>query len=790
MAKQHGADPVPRSETAACEGRPNGFCLLIFLIFLFLPLPMLAGTLKSMDPHVLNFRLAIGATNWEAGFQERHGWEQSRRWRGLAGQFPSGSMSTGQTKMVWLVGFGALVLLIAYFLRLKAKRRADVQMVARGRAFQEILAGMAADLIATPDCLGTGEMKSWLKPFLRYFGFEWASLFELREEGVRVVPLYSLATESESPVPRALDREESEIADALPNIAVLASDPGEIMGNFHGLKDWLLRHGSHSFAILPLRVDFQLLGVLAFASVQQKSKWPDEWMDELQTIANVFASTMKRKRAEDALRASEELKESILGSFASHVAVIDRTGKILVVNSKWLMFSAENGAGYGPSISPGANYLEECARAAERGDIYGTQALLGIKAVVAGQREYFEMVYPCHSPREQRWFTMVVTPLTRAEGGAVIKHTDITQHRIAESRLRESENRFRFMADTAPVMMWMSGLDRLCTYFNQGWLDFTGRTLHQELGNGWVEGVHPDDLQRCVQTYTKAFDARQKFTMEYRLRRADGQYRWIIDSGVPRFLSDRTFAGYIGCCFDITERKELATARMEFSGRLIRAQEEERARIARELHDDIGQRLALLAIDVQQLDGAVSENESLHDRMQNLWKQINDISTDAGRISHQLHSSKLQLLGLALAVRGLCDDFSKQHDINIEFSCTGVPAQLDSTVSLSLFRVAQEALHNVARHSHARSVKVKLRGNNSEIRLSVHDDGRGFDVDTAFAGEGLGLISMTERLRLVGGDFSIQSDPSFGTRVIARVPLGAQSFPESAPGRQSRDTAA
>ena len=171
----------------------------------------------------------------------------------------------------------------------------------------------------------------------------------------------------------------------------------------------------------------------------------------------------------------------------------------------------------------------------------------------------------------------------------------------------------------------------------------------------------------------------------------------------------------------------------------------------------------------------------LHDRMQSLWKQINDISTDAGRISHQLHSSKLQLLGLALAVRGLCDDFSKQHDINIDFSCTGVPPQLDSTVSLSLFRVAQEALHNVARHSHARSVKVKLRGNNSEIRLSVHDDGKGFDVDTAFAGEGLGLISMTERLRLVGGDFSIQSDPSFGTRVVARVPLGAQSSRRARP---------
>ncbi len=762
---------------------------------------MLAGLLKSVGQQALHFRPAIG-TNWEAGLQRRvSGWEQSWRWRAIAWQSSSGSIVAerlyltweGQNKLAWLAGFGVLqVLVIAYLLRLKAKRRADEQTVARGREFQEILAGMAADLIATPDCLGTGEMKSWLKPFLGYFGFEWASLFELLEDGVvRTVPLYSLATDGASPAPFALDREESEMADELPNIAVLASDPDEIMGNFHGLKDWLLRHGSHSFAILPLRVDGQLLGALAFASVQQKLKWPDEWMDELQTIANVFANTMKRKRAEDALRASEELKESILGSFAGHVAVIDRTGRILVVNSKWLMFSAENGAGFDPSIGPGANYLAACAKAAESGDLSATQALLGIKSVMAGQREYFEMVYPCHSPKEQRWFTMVVTPLTRAEGGAVIKHTDITQHRIAESKLRESETRFRYMADTAPVMIWMSGLDRLCTYFNQGWLDFTGRTLHQELGNGWVKGVHPDDLQRCLQTYTRAFDAQQKFIMEYRLRRADGQYRWIIDSGVPRFLNDRTFAGYIGCCFDITERKELATARMEFSGRLIRAQEEERARIARELHDDIGQRLALLAIDLQQLDGALSGgNEALHDRMQSLWKQINDISTDAGRISHQLHSSKLQLLGLALAVRSLCDDFSKQHDINIDCSCTGVPAQLNGTVSLSLFRVAQEALHNVARHSHARNVKVKLRGNTRQVRLSVHDDGRGFDVDTALAGEGLGLISMTERLRLVGGDFSIRSDPSFGTRVVARVPLGAQSVPESAPGQQSRDTAA
>lgn len=121
--------------------------------------------------------------------------------------------------------------------------------------------------------------------------------------------------------------------------------------------------------------------------------------------------------------------------------------------------------------------------------------------------------------------------------------------------LIESETRFRSMADTAPVMIWMSGPDKLCTFFNKGWFDFTGRTIEQELGNGWVEGVHREDFDRCLEIYAKAFDARQEFTMEYRLRRFDGEYCWVLDNGVPRFDSNGTFLGYIGSCIDISERK-------------------------------------------------------------------------------------------------------------------------------------------------------------------------------------------------------------------------------------------
>ena len=133
---------------------------------------------------------------------------------------------------------------------------------------------------------------------------------------------------------------------------------------------------------------------------------------------------------------------------------------------------------------------------------------------------------------------------------------DISKYKQAEAALRESESRFRAMADTAPVMIWMAGCDRLFNYFNATWLGFTGRTLEQEIGNGWIEGIHPDRRQRCVETYLDAFDARQAFLMEYRLQNRYGEYRWILDKGTPRFDVDGSFAGYIGSCIDITERKQ------------------------------------------------------------------------------------------------------------------------------------------------------------------------------------------------------------------------------------------
>ena len=349
---------------------------------------------------------------------------------------------------------------------------------------------------------------------------------------------------------------------------------------------------------------------------------------------------------------------------------------------------------------------------------------------------------------------------------------DITDRKQAEQRLQESEKRFRLMADSAPVLMWISGPDKLCTDFNQEWLSFTGRMMQQELGDGWMASIYPDDLQSCRFAYIRAFDSRQAFSTEFRLRRHDAQYRWMLNRGVPRFLGNGEFSGYIGCCIDITEQKEAKAAQAELGGRLIQAQEAERARIARDLHDDINQRLALLANGLQELWQIAPERDAIEQKqIGDLWHLTGEIAADVQHISHQLHPSKLHYLGLAAAVRDLCQEFSKLHKIDVECVTRDLSRDLDENTSLTLFRIVQESLRNIAKHSRARHVKVDLCGRPTGILLRVSDDGVGFDARHRRNGEGLGLVSMQERLKVSGGVLTIWSRPSLGTQVEAIVPL-------------------
>jgi PAS domain S-box-containing protein len=345
----------------------------------------------------------------------------------------------------------------------------------------------------------------------------------------------------------------------------------------------------------------------------------------------------------------------------------------------------------------------------------------------------------------------------------------------AETHLRESEERFRLVANTAPVMIWTAGTDRKCSYVNKTWLDFTGRPLEAELGDGWVEGVHPDDSSRCLQTYTEAFNRRVSFELQYRLRRKDGEYRWVLDDGVPRFDPDGTFAGYIGSCIDITERKLAEESLATIGRRLIEAHEAERTWIGRELHDDINQRLALLAIALDRWSHDASTNE-VTEIVRHTRARITEIAQDVQGLSHRLHSSKLDYLGLATAAKSFCRELSEKTKVEIVFQHAGISHTLSKEVSLCLFRVLQEGLQNAVKHSGARSFTVDLQGTEESIELTVADFGNGFEEQEAFTRHGLGLISMRERLQLVHGELSVKSQPGAGTTIRARVPLKTEEY--------------
>jgi len=355
-----------------------------------------------------------------------------------------------------------------------------------------------------------------------------------------------------------------------------------------------------------------------------------------------------------------------------------------------------------------------------------------------------------------------------------------TRRRHAENVVRESERRFRLVANTAPVMIWMSGTDKLCTYVNQAWLDFTGRNFAAEMGSGWVESIHPEDAKACFDIYSQAFNRREPFTMQYRVRRHDGDYRWVLDRGVPRFNDDHSFAGYTGSCVDITDRKLAEEALSGVSRRLIESQEQERSRIGRELHDDINQQLALLAVELDRLD----KNGSTKD-LQGFKRRVMEIARAVEALSHQLHSSKLEYLGLAAAAKSFCKEFSETHNVKIDFTQNGVPRNLPGEVALCVFRVLQEGLQNAVKYSGADHFEVELCGTAADIWLRVRDFGRGFSVDDAMKTKGLGLVSMRERVNLVKGEIVIKSQPMAGTEISMHVPV-----PTAEPAREVTSGAA
>ncbi len=346
---------------------------------------------------------------------------------------------------------------------------------------------------------------------------------------------------------------------------------------------------------------------------------------------------------------------------------------------------------------------------------------------------------------------------------------NLVKHRRVEKSLRRSEEHFRLLSTAAPVMMWTAGPDKVRIDVNRGRLDYTGQAAEPLSGNDWTDAIHPDDRARCLETYTQAFARRETFQAEYRLRRKDGEYRWVLDTGAPRFAS-ASFEGYVGSAVDVTDLKLAALALSSLSRRLMQAYEKERAWIARELHEDLCQRMMALTMRLRSLsDVPGSADGEMRTSVAELCGRFTDLTGEILSISDGIYA-RLDLLGLRTVAMRFCEHLSAERGAVIDFRHNGAPEDLSNDVALALFRVMQEALTNAMTHSAARRVSVSLDGIDDEIRLDVSDDGVGFDPDAAMKGPGLGLIGMRERLMAVGGECEISSRPGGGTRILARVP--------------------
>ena len=284
----------------------------------------------------------------------------------------------------------------------------------------------------------------------------------------------------------------------------------------------------------------------------------------------------------------------------------------------------------------------------------------------------------------------------------------------------------------------------------------------------------PESWDRLKQSVETALRTGTPYELDLQAVRSDGTKLWltsrgeaVVDaSGHPIYLR--------GTTQDITQRKLSEEALMAMSGRLITAQEEERTRIARELHDDLSQRMAVLQIGLEQFkQGMPDISSKAKQQLHTIAETAREVSSDIHSLSYQLHPARLELLGLVASLKGFCGEFSAQHKIDIQFLHSNIPGQIPKDVSLCLYRIAQEALQNVVKHSEAAEAEVELSGQSEEIELCISDSGRGFDVESAKRVAGLGIVSMRERLRLVGGRLSIESEPSRGTRICVRIPQAA-----------------
>ena len=365
----------------------------------------------------------------------------------------------------------------------------------------------------------------------------------------------------------------------------------------------------------------------------------------------------------------------------------------------------------------------------------------------------------------------------------------VEERQRGEEELHESEERLRlavqagrmyaFEWDAASDVIVRSG--KCADIFN--WMD--DPTL--DTGRQFAARVHPGDHEEYTATETGHTAENPVYQTSFRMLRPDGSVIWLEESGHAFFDDQGRLQRIIGMVADVTERKLAEEALSSVSRRLIEAQEQERARIARELHDDLSQRMALLSISLEQFEHGMPDlSPQARQHLRKIAEAATEVSSSIHDLSRQLHPYKLDTLGLVASLENFCKEFSGQHNLQVQFLHNDLSGQIPKDVTICLFRIVQEALRNVVKHSGAAEAKVEVSGHDDRVDLCISDSGAGLRPESAKAEAGLGLISMRERLRLVGGHLSVESEPTHGMLIRVRIPLHATNAQVTSEGKARR----
>ncbi|HEX5643526.1 MAG TPA: PAS domain-containing protein [Thermoleophilia bacterium] len=535
-------------------------------------------------------------------------------------------------------------------------------------------------------------------------------------------------------------------------------------------RDNLRLFGVKSNLTVPLLVGgTSNIGALGLNTTRVERDWPDALVKRLQLVAQVFANALARKHADEALRESEErlslaadAAEAGLWAFDYSTGVFWATGRARAI--------------FG--FSPDEVITPERLQASVHPDDWDLVREVIERPARADDPTHVEYrIWPAEGG--VRWISSTGRPRFTPAGdldrlmGVVV---DITERKRAEEALLASEARLASGAELAGLAFYEVDFGAGAVYIDDRFRDLCGLPPDRERGlqplEFWMDHLHPDDRRRVLDAREELHDGRlEQLFLEYRFVLPSQEQKWIQHIGrvAARDVDGHTVKSY-GVLRDVTERKRAEQELHDLSRRLIRAQEEERALLARELHDDVSQRLAVLAIDVGRSElGAADRTQAA--TMQAIREGLMRLSEDVHSLAYQLHPSVLEELGLGEALRAECERRGRRSQLELSLDLGPLPGDLTKDAALCLFRVAQEALNNVARHAQASLATVALRQMDGGLLLAVSDDGVGFDAEHPGKGMRLGLASMRERVQLVNGTLDIETAPGRGATIVAWVPV-------------------